>query len=259
MMALLRHELRTALWSPSGLLLVGVWLLFVGGFFASELVAFEQAEQRALALDDAAVLAMLDVNDLLLAAVLNNLVIVLLFLGPLLAMRQWSDGPARLWLLQRAPSLRAFVVARLGGQVVTVAVLVGLTLALPSTLAVLGQPATAAGNDVIDVAQTLVGTLVVVAAGASFSLLSAVVIAAVDQPLGGALVAFVVLVALWLVPSATPFVGPTLGSIVAALSPASHLERALRGVVHLGDVAYWLCLLLGCGVAVGGCVAGRRA
>ena len=98
------RELRLLLWSPSGGLLLAVWSFLTGALFLLELVAFEQAEQRALQLADPGLLALLDFNDLLLAAVNNHLVVVLLFIGPLIGARLFADGAARDWLLHAAPS-----------------------------------------------------------------------------------------------------------------------------------------------------------
>lgn len=246
MIGLLRRELRVVLWGPGGLFLAAVWLFLAGSLFMSELFAFEQAEQRALALNDPAVLALIDVNDLLLASVMNNLTVVLLFLGPLLALRHWSDGPARDWLLQRSPSVLHLVTARAAAGGITIGVLVGLTLAFPAFLALIGRPAIGATGAVIDVGQTTTATAVVAVAGLTFFLISGVFVVAIDAALAGAVVAFVALVLLWLLPTASVMLGPGVGPVVAELSPAVHLEAALRGTIDVGDALYWLCIDAAC-------------
>jgi len=257
MRGLLARELRVALVGPGGLFLLGVWLFFAGSLFMTELFAFEQAEQRALALDDPAVLALIDVNTLLLASVMNNLTVVLLFLGPLIALRHWSDGAARDWLLQRAPSVLHLVTARSLAGAIGVAALVGVTLAFPLFLAAVGRPAAGAGV-VVDVGQTLSTAAVVAIAGVTFFLVSAFTVVAVDQGVAGAVVAFVVLVVLWVLPAGTAMLGPTLGPLVAELSPAVHLEPALRGVVDVGDLLYWLLMDAASIAGTTGVLQGRR-
>jgi hypothetical protein len=253
---LLLRELRVALVGPGGIFLLGVWLFFAGSLFMTELFAFEQAEQRALALDDPAVLALIDVNTLLLASVMNNLTVVLLFLGPLVALRHWSDGPARDWLLQRAPSVLHLVGARSVVGALGVVVLVAVTLAFPLFLAAVGRPAAGAGV-IVDVGQTLTTAAVVGLAGVTFFLVSGAVVVAVDQGVAGAVIAFVVLVVLWLLPAGTAMLGPVLGPLVAELSPAVHLEPALRGVVDVGDLLYWLCMAAAAVAATTGVLQGR--
>lgn len=256
MSALWRRELRVSLCSPAAIFLCGVWAFFVGALSMTELFAFEQAEQRALALDDPAIVALIDVNTLLLASVMNNLTIVLLFLGPLLALRQWSDGHAREWLFLRSPSVWHLVLARSGAGAVGIAILVGATLGLPVFLAVVGRPVSGNGV-VVDIGQTLTMSVAVALAGITFTLVSAAAVVAVDQGVVGALVAFVVLTVLWLLPSAEGLLGPTLGPLATQLSPAVHLEPALRGVIDVGDLLYWILLDAAAIVATGGVVQGR--
>lgn len=258
MRALIVRELRQVLWTPAGLGLVAVWLFLAGSLFMTELVAFEQAEQRALALNDPAILGLLDVNDLLIAAVMNNLTVVLLFLGPLLALRQWSDGAARSWLLQRAPSTLHFVLARATASLITVSTMVGLTLLFSGFLALVGRPAVGDVGVVVDPGQTLLACAVVCMAGFTFVVVSGVATVAVDQPLAGALVAFVLLLVSWLLPSATAMVGPTFGAALSALSPAAHIEAGLRGVIDVGDVLWWVAVDLAALLATAGVLEWRR-
>jgi hypothetical protein len=256
MSGLLWRELRVTLLGPAGLFLLGVWLFFAGSLFMTELFAFEQAEQRALALDDPALLSLIDVNTLLLASVMNNLTVVLLFLGPMLALRQWSDGPARDWLLHRAPSVWHLVTARSLAGALGVMALVAATLAFPLFLAAVGRPAAGAGV-VVDVGQTITTTAVTALAGITFFLVGSVAVVAVDG-VAGAVVAFVVLVLLWLLPAGATMLGPTLGPLVSELSPAVHLEPALRGVVDVGDLLYWGLIDAAALLAITGLLEGRR-
>lgn len=258
MIGLLRRELRVVLWGPGGLFLVAVWLFLAGSLFMTELFAFEQAEQRALALNDPAMLGLIDVNDLLLASVMNNLTVVLLFLGPLVALRHWSDGASRDWLLHKSPSVLHLVVVRALAGGITMGVLVGVTLAFPAFLAAVGRPAASATGAVIDLGQTLTTTVVVGLAGLTFFLVSAVAVVAVEQPLAGAVVAFITLVLLWLLPTASLILGPTIGPLVAELSPSVHLEPALRGVVDVGDLLYWLLIDAAAIAAMTGLIDLRR-
>ena len=143
MKALVLRELRLLLLSPSGLALLSVWTFLCGSLFLVELTAWEQAQQRALQLNDPAVLALLDFNDLLLSALNNHFVVVLLFMGPLLGARLFADGNQREWLLHAAKSSTSLVLSKLIAGAVIVAVLVALTLGLPAFLALAGQ----AGGD----------------------------------------------------------------------------------------------------------------
>jgi hypothetical protein len=92
----------------------------------------------------------------------------------------------------------------------------------------------------------------------TFFLVSAFIVVAVDQGVAGAVVAFVVLIVLWVLPAGTAMLGPTLGPLVAELSPAVHLEPALRGVVDVGDLLYWLLMDAALIAGTTGVLEGRR-
>jgi ABC-2 type transport system permease protein len=256
--ALIMRELRLLLLSPSGALLLSIWTFLAGALFLLELSAFEQAEQRALQLGDPALLAMLDFNDLLLASVQNHLVVVLLFLGPLIGARLFADGPTRDWLLHASPSLGQLVAGKLYAGGVVVGVLVSCTLGLPLFLALAGQGAQGEAV-VVDVGQTMLAFVTLFLAGTSFTAVAAVVAARSSSPLAAALGSFLLLLVLWLLPGAAGLLGPGLADVVVFLSPASHVESGLRGVLSTSDLLWFSSLIAGCGV---GCAValdqGRR-
>lgn len=267
MSAILWRELRLLLASPSGAALLAVWTFLCGALFLVELSAWEQAQQRALQIGDPAVLGLLDFNDLLLAAVQNHLVVVLLFIGPLLGARLFADGPTRDWLVQAAPSSTSLVLGKLLAGAVVVGVLVGTTLAFPLFLAVAGQgSATGAGAEVsgavVDVAQTVLASVTLWLAGTSFVAVAAVIAArapssssssAASSALVAALGSFLLLTVLWLLPGAAPLAGPVVADVVTFISPASHVERGLRGIFAVDDVIWFCGLIAGC--ATGAVVA----
>jgi len=258
--ALLVRELRLLVTSATGGVLGAVWALCVAALFLVDLTAFEQAEQRALALGDPALVALLDVNDLLLSSVLGNVVVLLLFFAPLLAMRLFADDPTtRDWLLHAAPSATTVGLGKLAAGVVIVAGLAGSTLALPALLAVFGQPAAGGTGPVVDVAQAVVATGTLAACGACFVAVACVAAAVFDVPLAAGLVAFLVLVAWWLLPSTVTLVGPDVARWLAWASPSSHLERGLRGVLDGGDVVWFVGTFVSAALAtVLGLARGRR-
>jgi ABC-2 type transport system permease protein len=260
MTAVLRRELRLLLASPTGAALGALWALCCGALFLMDLTAFEQAEQRALAVGDPALVALLDVNDLLLASVLGNVVVLFLFLAPLLSMRLFADDPATLaWLIHAAPSLRAVALGKLAAGVVVVSGLAASTALLPALLSLVARPAPGADpGGVIDVAQAVVATATVAACAACFVAVACAVAAVVDVPLAAGLLAFVVLMTWWLAPGGAALVGPDVGAWLSWASPASHLERGLRGVVDGGDVVWFVGVFVAAALATGAGLAGRR-
>lgn len=246
--ALLRRELRLLLLSPSGFALLAVWCFLAGALFLVELSAWEQGQQRALQLNDPQILALLDFNDLLLAAVNNHLVVVLLFMGPLLGARLFADGAAKEWLLHAAPSTTTLALSKLAAGLVVVGVFVAVTLLLPAFLAVAGQ-ASAAGGDTVDVAQTLLGASTLWLAGSSFVAVAAAVSARANSAVVAALGSFLLLTVLWMLPGAAALAGPAVADVLAFVSPSTHIEHGLRGVFDLKDVVFFGAIVAGSAVA----------
>jgi ABC-2 type transport system permease protein len=258
MTALVARELRLLLLSSTGAALLSVWAFCCGALFLMDLTAFEQAEQRALAVGDPALVALLDVNDLLLASVLGNVVVLFLFLAPLIAMRVFSDErTTRDWLVH-ASSPTTVAVGKVAAGLVVVVGLAASTLALPALLAALGQPATGSVDPVVDVGQALVATTTVALCAGCFVAVAAAVAAAVDVPLAAGVLAFLVLVVWWLAPGAASLVGPDVGRWLAWASPSSHLERGLRGVVDAGDVVWFVGVIVASGLAAVAGVSGSQ-
>jgi ABC-2 type transport system permease protein len=234
------RELRLLALSPTGSALAAVWCFCVGALFLMDLTAFEQAEQRALAANDPALLRLLDVNDVLIASVLGNVVVLLLFLAPLLAMRLFADDRAtRDWLVFAAPRAELVALGKVAAGVIVTTALAASTLALPVLLAAVGQPAPGSTDAVVDVGQTLVACATLAACAAGFVAVACALGAFIDVPLAAGLLSFLVLVVWWLLPGAAPLVGPDVGAWLVHASPASHLERGLRGVVDGGDVVFF--------------------
>jgi hypothetical protein len=250
MTAIVSRELRLLLLSPTGAALVSVWAFCCGALFLMDLTAFEQAEQRALATGDPALVALLDVNDLLHASVLDNVVVLFLFLAPLVAMRLFGDdATTRDWLLH-ASSVRAVAWGKLTAGLIIVVGLSASTLALPVLLANVGQPAAGSLDPVVDVGQAIAATATIAATACCFIAVSSAVAAAVEIPLAAGVLAFLVLVVWWLAPGAASLVGPDVGRWLAWASPSSHLERGLRGVVDAGDALWFVGVVVAGGFAV---------
>jgi ABC-2 type transport system permease protein len=257
------RELRLLLCSSTGAAMTAVWALCVGALFLVDLTAFEQAEQRAMALNDPALLAMLDVNDLLFASVLGNVVVLFLFFAPLLAMRLFADDRStRDWLLH-ASSPAILALGRLGAGTLVAVALVGSTLGLAWLLAFLGRPADVGavvdGAAVVDIAQAVCATVTVAACAVCFVAVACAVAAIVDVPLAAGALSFLVLIVWWLLPSGSSLVGPQGAAWLSWASPSSHLERGLRGVVDGGDIVWFGGVVAAATVAVwAGLGRGRR-
>lgn len=258
--AVLSRELRILLGTPLAWTALSAFSLVTALLFWLELLSFEVAQQRAMAVGDPALLSLLDFNDLLLGSVLVHAQVLLLFIVPLLTMRLFADEAHKGtldFLLASPASDMAVVLGKLAGVVVILLAAGALLLVYPVLLQVFGRAAVQ-GDGVVDWPQAILGILGLVACGTLSAALGAAVSASTSSPSSAALVTALALVALWLAGSAAPSLEGAAGPVLHWLAPASHLERATRGVLALADVAYFASGTLGLVVVTWRLHAARR-
>lgn len=241
MRAVLVRELRAVFTTPLAWSALGAFSLVTALLFWLELLSFEQAQERALATNDPALLSLLDFNDLLLGSVLNHAQVLLIFIVPLFTMRLFADEARQgsLDLLLSAPiHTRDIVVGKIGSVVVVVAAAGALLLVYPLLLQLFGR-AVVDGDGVVDWAQAVTGVFGVVACGALYASLGAAISASTASPAGAALVTALVLVGLWFGGSAASGLEGVAGPALAWLAPSSHMERLARGIIAFPDVVYF--------------------
>ncbi len=240
--AVLGRELRVVFTTPLAWAALGAFSLVTALLFWLELLSFEVAQQRALAVNDPQLLALLDFNDLLIGSVLNHAQVLLIFVVPLLTMRLFADEARQgtLDFLLAAPMRTwSLVLGKIGSVVVVVVAAAAVLLVYPALLQVFGR-AVVQGDGIVDWAQVASGLLGVILCGTLYAALGAALSAATNSPSAAALVTALALVALWFGGSAAPGLAGSAGNVVAWVAPASHLERLARGVVAVPDLVYFL-------------------
>jgi ABC-2 type transport system permease protein len=235
------RELRIMFTTPLAWVALSAFSLVTALLFWLELLSFEVAQQRALTVNDPALLSLLDFNDLLLGSVLNHAQVLLIFVVPLLTMRLFADEARQgtLDLLLSAPvKTGTLVVAKLAGVFVVIGLAGALLLLYPALLAVFGR-AVVQGDGVVDWAQALSGIAGVVLCGFLYASLGACISASTSSPSSAALVTALVLVGLWFAGSAASGLEGLAGPVLAWLSAGPHVERLARGIVSLPDFVYF--------------------
>ena len=259
-LGILTRELIGIFATPLAWVALGAFSLVTALLFWLELLAFEVQQQRATALGDPAILALLDFNDLLIGSTLLHAQVLLIFVVPVLTMRLIAEERQRgtLDVLLAAPVRTGVVVgAKLASMAVFLVVTTALLLVYPALLSLLGRAVTE-GDGVVDWGQALLGMAGVFATGLLYASLGLALSAASASPAGAALVTALVLVALWFLGGAAAGVAGAGGALLTWLSPAAHLERGVRGVLTLGDLAYYVSGTLAFAAVAVALVDGRR-
>lgn len=246
--ALLVRELRVVFFTPLAWAALGAFSLLTALLFWLELLSFEVAQQRALIVNDPALLRLLDFNDLLIGSVLTHAQMLLLFVVPLFTMRLYADElrQGTLDMLLGAPVRTAtLVAAKWTGATVVVLGLGATLMVYPALLALFGK-AVVQGDGVVDWAQAVVGIGAVVMTGAAYAALGGCISAAVSSPSTAALTTALALVGLWFGGSAAQGLEGSAGVVLSWMAPMTHMERLARGMVTLPDVVYFATFPMAC-------------
>lgn len=91
----------------------------------------------------------------------------------------------------------------------------------------------------VHVAKVFTGWIGVLLLTAMFGAVALFISARSATPAGAAFVGFGVLLGLWILDFVPGWLGGRFGSVVANLAPTTHLEASGRGLIDLGDVAYF--------------------
>lgn len=223
------RELAAYFRSPIAYVLL-VGFLLVSGYFFYAAVAFYsiaslQAMQNPMMME-------MNLTDMIVAPLLGNSSVILLFLTPLITMRLLSEEKraGTLELLLSYPLTDFSVVL---GKFLAAwsffAILVAGNALQSSLLFLLGQPY----PPVI-----ICGYLGILLLGAAYLSLGLFFSAVTENQIVAALGGFAGLLLFWIVGWSASVVGPDLGAVLAGLSLGSHFEKLPRGLVDTSDLAY---------------------
>jgi ABC-2 type transport system permease protein len=234
---LLLRDVRVLLGSPLGVVAGTLWIAVTSLLFWMQLLAYEELEHRVLSTGDESLEASLDFNNLLLASTFAQMPWLLGVVATLLASHGVAYDRAHhtdvLWRL--APISRAHVVlAKWGAQLVVLTAFLLWLLTFAGVVAWFGK---AEGGSAVDVPQLLSALLGLWLLGALWMSVATLSSCLVAQPMGAAIITFVSLMCLWLMPSIAGYVPMALRTTVMELAPTLHLDSFLRGVLRIESVA----------------------
>jgi ABC-2 type transport system permease protein len=215
-LAVAERELRSYFASPVAYVVMALFLLMAGYLFALGLRFTQEASLRGL---------------------IQNVSVLFLFITPALSMRLLAEeqrtGTVEL-LLTNPVQEWEIVLGKFLGSVALVLVMLILTLLYPALLFVFGNP---------DVGPILAGYVGMVIEGAAFLAVGLWASSVTQNQIIAAILAFGLLLILWLSDSLGQFLGGTVGSIVSYTSLVNHFNEFPRGVINSKDVIYYLTVV----------------
>ncbi len=232
-LAIARKELGSYFASPIAYVVVGLFALVFGYFYAVMLSYFLQQSMQSAMGGGGPV----NVNRDLIRYVLQNVGVVILFLVPLITMRTYSEekrtGTIELLLTSPVSDLQ-IMLGKFLGAMALYGVMLAVTLVLVALLFAYGNP------QLLPIASGYLGLLLLggcmMAVGMFYSSLT-------KNQIIAALLTFVTLLLLWVIDWMTSFASPGVGTVLNYLSITSHLDDFAKGVIDTKHVIYYLSFI----------------
>ena len=227
--AIAYRELRSYFVSPVAYVVLAGFLLLCGWFFWVYLTQFSQMVAMYAQFQQPQMLEQMNLNDMVMAPLLQNMVIILLIMMPLITMRLFAEERANCTdeLLLTSPiETLEITLGKFLGAGIFYLVLLGCTLVYAGILLYFGDPE--------------VGTIVT---GLSFIALGLFTSTLTSNQIVAAVSAFVILLLFFAIGWPASTVGETAGAVLGYLSLIEHFQPMTAGLVVSSDVIYFLSVI----------------
>jgi gliding motility-associated transport system permease protein len=215
--AVATRELRSYFLSPLAYVVIALFLALAGYLFALILQNGREASIRGL---------------------ISNVSVLYLFIVPAISMRLLAEeqrtGTVEL-LLTNPVQEWEIVTGKFLASVMLILVMLGLTLLFPLFLFIFGNP---------DRGPIITGYLGVLLQAAAFLAVGLWASSMTQNQIVAAIIAFAMLLILWLSDNLGQFLGGTIGQIVSYTSVINHFQSFPQGVIETKDVIYYLTLIV---------------
>jgi ABC-2 type transport system permease protein len=232
-LAIAGKELRGYFSSPIAYVVIGLFALIFGWFFYVPLSFFNrQSMQMAMGQGGT-----LNINQMLIAPMLTNAGVVILFLMPMITMRTYSEekrsGTIELLLTSPVTDTQ-IILGKFLGVLGLYGAILGITLIHTGILFIYGSPAWK---------PVVTGYLGLFLMGASFLSIGLLISSLTKNQIVAGIATFAIVLMLWVINWMGSFVGPTTQAVLSHLSITDHLDDFARGVLDTKHLVYYLSFI----------------
>ncbi|MGQ0733721.1 MAG: ABC transporter permease [Acidobacteriota bacterium] len=233
-LAIAGKELRGYFASPIAYIVVGFFALLYGWFFYVPLSFFNrQSMQMSMGMGQMT----MNINQMLIAPLLTNATVVILFVMPMITMRTYSEEKrsGTIELLLTSPiSDTQIILGKFFGALGLFAAMLAVTLIHMGILFLYGSP------EWKPVATGYLGLLLM---GGSFLSVGLLISSLTKNQIVAGMATFAVFLMLWVINWIGSFVGPTAQAVLAHLSVTDHFDDFARGVIDTKHLIYYLSFI----------------
>jgi ABC-2 type transport system permease protein len=231
-------ELRSYFTSPVAYVLLGAYLALAGYFFYALLLAFNQTLQIYSMMRNPEMLSRFNLNQMVIAPLLHNLSVLLIFIVPAMTMRLFPEekraGTYEL-LLTSPVRVGEIVLGKFLGGLALVLLMVGLSGIFGALLLVYGNP---------EVPVMLAGYLGLALMGTVFLALGTLISSFTDNVVIAYVGALFALLVLYTIGWLGETVQGVAGTLVQYASITEHFQELTKGIIDTKDLVYFLTLVV---------------
>jgi ABC-2 type transport system permease protein len=232
-LAIAGKELRGYFASPIAYVLLGFFALVYGWFFYVPLAYFNrQSMQMGMGMG-----GNMNINTMLIAPVLTNTTVLILFVMPMITMRTYAEekrsGTIELLLTSPVTDLQIILGKFFGAMGLFVAML-ALTLLHTAILFLYGNPAWK---------PVVTGYIGLILMGGCFLSVGLLISSLTKNQITAGMVTFAVFLMLWVINWISSFVGPTAQAVLEQVSITNHFDDFARGVIDTKHLVYYVSFI----------------
>jgi gliding motility-associated transport system permease protein len=232
-LAIAGKELRGYFASPIAYVLLGFFALVYGWFFYVPLAYFNrQSMQMGMGMG-----GNMNINTMLIAPVLTNTTVLILFVMPMITMRTYAEekrsGTIELLLTSPVTDLQ-IILGKFFGAMGLFAAMLALTLIHTAILFLYGNPAWK---------PVLTGYIGLLLMGGCFLSVGLLISSLTKNQITAGMVTFAVFLMLWVINWISSFVGPTAQAVLEQLSITNHFDDFARGVIDTKHLVYYVSFI----------------
>jgi ABC-2 type transport system permease protein len=235
-LAIANKELKSYFSGPIAYIVIGLWALLYGYFFVAILSFFVRQSMQMGQLGMQGPQAM-NVNQQLIRPLLQNVLILILFLMPMVTMRSYSEekrsGTIELLLTSPLTDFQ-IILGKFLGAMALYGCMLAVTLIHVGLLFAYGRP------EWKPIVTAYVGLLLM---GGCFISLGLFISSLTKNQIVAGMVTFAVFLLLWIITWIGSFSGPTVDKVTQYLSIVDHYDDFGKGVLDTTHFVYYISFI----------------
>jgi ABC-2 type transport system permease protein len=231
-LAIAQKEMRSYFASPIGYVITGLFALLFGWFFYNYLRYFASISEQMMASGGTP-----NVNQHMIAGLLQNAAVIILFIMPMITMRTYSEekrsGTIELLLTSPVTDWQ-IILGKFFGAMGLYAAMLGVTLLYIGMLFFLGNP---------EWRPIVAGYLGLLLLGGCFISVGLLISSLTKNQIVAGVLTFAVFLMLWVLNWRADQSGPWAGAILNHLSIVDHFDDFARGIIDTKHLVYYLSFI----------------